>query len=107
MNYKVKATNLIKRLTRVIKRKPVTDPPQQPCINQLYAIDFVQGNTLQKNVIGRYTGPSRSGKFMKFQLQSFFTSQGIQISLLCLDKPPIKLRLLKQSLFSIAGNKAA
>jgi len=111
--YKVKAILAIKRLAAIAKKQTQRKSSQsstnlqslQPCINQLYAIDFMQNGTLQKNVIGRYAGLSKGGNFMKFELTSFFTLQGVKIHLLCLDKLPVKLLPLKQNL--LTASKAA
>lgn len=115
MNYKVKAIRVIKRLTAIAKKQTQRKSSQpsknlqvtQPCINNLYAIDFVQAGAVHNNVTARYAGMSNSGKFMKFELQSFFTSQGVQIHLLCLSTPPLKLRPVHQNLYSISTSKAA
>lgn len=108
--HKVKAFRFIKRLAAIAKKQTQRKSSQtskkpestQPCINQLYSIDFVHNGTLQKNVTGRYAGLSKSGKFMKFELASFFTLQGIRIHLLCLDKLPLKLLPLKQNLLTVS-----
>ena len=109
--YKVKAIRVIKRLTAIAKKQTQRKSSQtsknlqstQPHINQLYSIDFMQSGILQKNVVARYAGLSKSGKFMKFELTSFFTQQGEKIRLLCLDKLPVKLLPLKQSLLAITA----
>ncbi len=111
---KVKAIRVIKRLTAIAKKQTQRKSSQssknlqsaQPRINQLYSIDFVQNGALQKNVTGRYAGLSKSGKFMKFELASFFTLQGVKIHLLCLDKLPVKLLQLKQNLLTVSAKAA-
>ena len=68
--YKVKAIRAIKRLAAIAKKQTQRKSSQtsknhqstQPLINQLYSIDFVQSGTLQKNVVARYAGLSKSGK---------------------------------------------
>jgi hypothetical protein len=112
--YKVKAIRVIKRLTAIAKKQIQRESSQsstnlqstQPRINQLYSIDFIQAGAVQKNVTGRYAGMSKSGKFMKFELTSFFTMQGIRINLLCLDKLPVKLLPLKQNLLTVSAKAA-
>jgi hypothetical protein len=114
MNHKVKTIRAIKRLAAIAKKQtqrkssqtPKNHQSTQPHINQLYSIDFMQSGTLQKNVVARYAGLSKSRKFMKFELTSFFTLQGVKIHLLCLDKLPVKLLPLKQNLLTITGKAA-
>ena len=105
--YKSKSIRLIKRLThfarsKASKKSQTTVSNTQPLINKLYSLDFVHAGAVQKSVTGRYAGKSRSGKYMLFELVSFFTAQGQRIRLLCLDTMPLKLKPLKKDLFTLS-----
>lgn len=109
--YKVKAFNAIQRLKRLVrskasKKSSTLVSQTQPCINKLYAIDFSFKGSIVKNVVARYAGKSKSGRFMIFEPASFFAQQGIQVHLLCLTALQ-SLRQLKQNLFAPISKAAA
>lgn len=111
----LKAIRAIKRLAAIAKKQTPRNISQtstfsilvsQPCINKLYLLDFEQAGAMQKNVVARYTGKSKSGRFMNFQPVSLFTLQGMQIHLLSLSAMPLKIKLLKETLFACTNNAA-
>jgi hypothetical protein len=106
--YKVKAISATNLLAQIAKRTSSTKTSQtsissqsmQPDINRLYSIDFMHTGSLQRNVIARYAGMSKSGKFMNFELLSFYTAQGVKVRMISLNAVPSKIKLLKQNLFA-------
>ncbi|HSY60334.1 MAG TPA: hypothetical protein VK796_00605 [Cytophaga sp.] len=109
-SHKVKTINFIKRLRRYVKK---TNLPAaslsivEPRINQLYLIDFPFNGVIQKDVLARYVGLSKTCHCMNFELYSFFTREGVKVHLVCLDKLPTKITLCTNSLFNYVATPAA